>query len=172
MTISRRQDPPAVNPHYDAADALAKEGARKLRVPNYIPSSITLLGNTVNDKTILLLDAKVLYRALPKTTKAALHAPGADHKSNLTAHRDRPALLALQLEHRKKLLEAKTERDFWKAAKGMMTPKRPQSGFMLYKRMVYIVRHESETSTLFRALLGILIGDTTLPDPLDTVETA
>jgi hypothetical protein len=34
---------------------------------------------------------------------------------------------------------------------------------MLYKRMVYIVRHESETSTLFRSLLGILIGDTSSP---------
>ncbi|KAJ6591001.1 hypothetical protein DFH09DRAFT_975319, partial [Mycena vulgaris] len=39
------------------------------------------------------------------------------------------ALQALQLEHRKRLLEAKTERDFWKVAKGMMAPRQPQSGF-------------------------------------------
>jgi hypothetical protein len=117
------------NVHNNAADALAKEGARKLCVPNYIPSAVIPLGNTMNDKAPLFSDPKVLYRTLPKALKAALHAPGADHKSNLTAHRSRPALLALQLEHCKELLEAKTERDFWKVAKGMMTPKRPQSGF-------------------------------------------
>jgi hypothetical protein len=34
---------------------------------------------------------------------------------------------------------------------------------MLYRRMTYIVRYESEVSTMFRALIGILIGDTTSP---------
>jgi hypothetical protein len=34
---------------------------------------------------------------------------------------------------------------------------------MLYRRMTYIVRHESEVSTMFRALIGILIGDTSSP---------
>ncbi|CAK5263407.1 unnamed protein product [Mycena citricolor] len=34
---------------------------------------------------------------------------------------------------------------------------------MLYRRMVYIVRHENEMSDVFHALLGILIGDTSSP---------
>lgn len=34
---------------------------------------------------------------------------------------------------------------------------------MLYKRMAYIVRHESQMSSLFRSIIGILIGDTSSP---------
>jgi hypothetical protein len=34
---------------------------------------------------------------------------------------------------------------------------------MLYRKMTYIVRHESEVSTMFRTLIRILIGDTLSP---------
>ncbi|KAJ7319363.1 hypothetical protein DFH08DRAFT_713712, partial [Mycena albidolilacea] len=118
------------NRHNNAADMLAKQGALLPEVPAYVPlPSQPMLQVGPSYRIIDPSIAKVLHQPIQKPEKSNACTDGTDHMSALTAHCNRPALLALQLEHHKKLLEAETEREFWRVAKDVMNPKRVSSGF-------------------------------------------
>ncbi|KAK7026263.1 hypothetical protein R3P38DRAFT_2528824, partial [Favolaschia claudopus] len=118
------------NKHNDAADELAKRGARMPHVPPYTPIPLPMASNLDESADASApVVPKVSYRPLPRQTKPADHTSTADHLPSLTAHRDRPELLKTQLRWREDLLNAKTERDFWMVAKHIMNPKEVKSDF-------------------------------------------
>lgn len=117
------------NHHHDAADLLAKAGARMATVNDFtatiFPPFITPVSQPDQPGT------KVTATMLPKR-KPPVPPPtdkSESHHSALTAHRHRPVIAAKQLEFRKKLLEAKTEREFWRVAKDIMGTKKTTSNF-------------------------------------------
>lgn len=117
------------NHHHDAADALALARAAKPAVTNFIPTVLPPM--TTRTPPPVPLGPKVSVQRLAKPTIATPPSTNnADaHQSALTAHCGRPKVIAKQLQLRKKLLEAKTEKEFWQVAKDIMGTKTKTGAF-------------------------------------------
>ncbi|KAK7051966.1 hypothetical protein R3P38DRAFT_2402283, partial [Favolaschia claudopus] len=168
------------NKHNDAADELAKEGARMPDVPQYTPIPLPIPSNPgqSTDPSAAVVP-KVSYRPLPKQNKPANHISTADHLTSLTAHRNRPELLETQLRWREDLLDAKTERDFWMVAKRIMNPKQVKSDFDAETlKNEFVVRMNpiepvpesfDQDRLEFNRALAAIIPDRTVDETLDKI---